>query len=140
MPPESIMEKMKNRCGVNPLVPSSCISQSYCNSAEIFMNSSLQESLIQHWKHHLPNNRISLIYSVRNGLGARAAPRGNCQEDWTGPDDNFYSVPSWDILGLQGLSKDHGLYKVRYDYAVLIKGPQGMVVDCRSPDKDGGDL
>ena len=40
--------------------------------------------------------------SVRNGLGARAAPRGNCQEDWTGPDDNFYSVPSWDILGLQG--------------------------------------
>ena len=40
--------------------------------------------------------------SVRNGLGARAAPQGNCQEDWTGPDDNFYSVPSWDILGLQG--------------------------------------
>ena len=40
--------------------------------------------------------------SVRNGLGARAAPRGNCQEDWTGPDHNFYSVPSWDILGLQG--------------------------------------
>ena len=43
-----------------------------------------------------------LLASVRNGLGARAAPRGNCQEDWTGPDDNFYSVPSWDILGLQG--------------------------------------
>jgi len=39
--------------------------------------------------------------SVRNGLGALAAPRGNCQEDWTGPDDNFHSVPSWDILGLQ---------------------------------------
>jgi len=78
--------------------------------------------------------------SVRNGLGARAAPRGNCQEDWTGPDDNFYSVPSWDILGLQGLSKDHGPHKVRQYYAVLIKGPQGTVVDCRSPDKDGGDL
>ena len=42
------------------------------------------------------------MVSVRNGLGARAAPRGNCQEDWTGPDDNFYSVLSWDILGLQG--------------------------------------
>jgi len=40
--------------------------------------------------------------SVRNSLGARAAPRGNCQEDWTGLDDNFYSVQSWDILGLQG--------------------------------------
>ena len=39
--------------------------------------------------------------SVRNGLGAPAAPRGNCQEDWTGPDDNFHAVPSWDILGLQ---------------------------------------
>ena len=80
------------------------------------------------------------MISVRNGLGARAAPRGNCQGDWTGPDDNFYSVPSWDILGLQGLSKDHGPNKVRYYYAVLIKGPQGTVVDCRSPDKDGGDL
>jgi len=41
------------------------------------------------------------IHSVRNGLGAPAAPRRNCQEDWTGPDDNFHSVPSWDILGLQ---------------------------------------
>jgi len=38
---------------------------------------------------------------VRNGLGPLAAPRGNCQEDWTGPDDDFHSVPSWDILGLQ---------------------------------------
>ena len=25
----------------------------------------------------------NVISSVRNGLGARAAPRGNCQEDWT---------------------------------------------------------
>ena len=48
------------------------------------------------------NNGHEGVVSVRNGLGARAAPRGNCQEDWTGPDDNFYSVPSWDILGLQG--------------------------------------
>ena len=39
--------------------------------------------------------------SVRNGLGAPVAPRGNCQEDWTGPDDTFHAVPSWDILGLQ---------------------------------------
>ena len=41
------------------------------------------------------------MISVRNGLGALAALRGNCQEDWTGPDDNFHSVPSGDILGLQ---------------------------------------
>ena len=66
------------------------------------------------------------------------APRGNCQEDWTRPDDDFYSVPSWDILGLQGLSKDHGPHKVRHYYAILIKEPQERVVDCRSPDKDGG--
>ena len=33
-------------------------------------------------------------YSVRNGLGAREAPWGNCEEDWTGPDDNFYDSPS----------------------------------------------
>ena len=46
--------------------------------------------------------KIGGMGSVRNGLGARAAPRGDCREDWTGPDDNFYSVPSWDILGLQG--------------------------------------
>ena len=72
--------------------------------------------------------------------GGPGGPTGNCQEDWTGPDDNFYSVPSWDILGLQGLSKDHGPHKVRHYYTVLIKGPQGTVVDCRSPDKDGGDL
>ena len=26
----------------------------------------------------------SEIYSVRNSLRARAAPGGNCQEDWTG--------------------------------------------------------
>ena len=39
-----------------------------------------------------------------------------------------------------GLSKDHGPHKVRHYYAVPIKGPQGTVVDCRSPDKDGGDL
>ena len=39
-----------------------------------------------------------------------------------------------------GLSKDHGPHKVRHYFAVLIKGPQGTVVDCRSPDKDGGDL
>jgi len=44
----------------------------------------------------------TLLDSVRNSLGARAAPRGNCQEDRTGLDDNFYSVQSWDILGLQG--------------------------------------
>ena len=85
-------------------------------------------------------NLDTISFSVRNGLGARPAPRGNCQEDWTGPDDNFYSVPSWDILGLQGLSKDHGPHKVRHYYAVPIKGPQGTVVDCRFPDKDGGDL
>ena len=48
------------------------------------------------------SSSCTIFLSVRNGLGARAAPRGNCQEDWTGPDDNFYSVPSWDILGLQG--------------------------------------
>ena len=41
--------------------------------------------------------RLLEIDSVRNG-----APRGNCQEDWAGPDHNFYSVPSWDILGLEG--------------------------------------
>ena len=80
-----------------------------------------------------------VLVSIRNGLGARAALRGNCQEDWTEPDDNFYSVPSWDVLGLQGLSKDHKPHKVRHYYAVLIKGPQGTVVDCRSPGKDGGD-
>ena len=39
-----------------------------------------------------------------------------------------------------GLSKDHRPQKVRHYYAVPIKGPQGTVVDCRSPDKDGGDL
>ena len=48
----------------------------------------------------VPEHPVPLS-SVRNGLGAPAAPRGNCQEDWTGPDDNFYSVPSWHILGLQ---------------------------------------
>ena len=52
--------------------------------------------------HHLIPDEFPVPCSVRNGLGARAAPRGNCQEDWTGPDDNFYSVPSWDILGLRG--------------------------------------
>ena len=77
--------------------------------------------------------------SVLNGLGARAAPRGNCQEDWTGPDDNLHPALSRDILGLQGLSKDHGPHKVRHYYAVLIKGSQGTVVDCRFPDKEGGD-
>ena len=30
---------------------------------------------------------------------------------------NFYSVPSWDILGLQGLSNDHGPHQVRHYYA-----------------------
>ena len=44
---------------------------------------------------------ILVIFSVHNGLGAQAASGGNCQEDWTRPDNNFYSVPSWDILGLQ---------------------------------------
>ena len=39
-----------------------------------------------------------------------------------------------------GLSKDHRPHKVRHYYAILIKGPQGTVVDCRSPDRDGGDL
>ena len=39
-----------------------------------------------------------------------------------------------------GLSKDHGPHKVRHYYAIPINGPQGTVVDCRSPDKDGGDL
>ena len=48
-----------------------------------------------------PGNYETSATSVRNGLGAPAAPRGNCQEDWTGPDDNFHAVPSWDILGLQ---------------------------------------
>ena len=38
------------------------------------------------------------LTSVPNG--AWAATRGNCQEDWTGPDDNFYFIPSWDIFGL----------------------------------------
>ena len=86
------------------------------------------------------SHQLFIPTSVRNGLGPRAAPRGNCQEEWTGPDNNFYSVPSWDILGLQGLSKDHGPHKVRHYYAVLIKGLQGTVVDYRSPNKDGGDL
>ena len=27
---------------------------------------------------------FQLVLSVRKGLGARAAPRENCQEDWTG--------------------------------------------------------
>ena len=53
---------------------------------------------------HMGSLRI-VVFSVRNGLGAREAPRGNCQEDWTGPDDNFYSASSCEILGLQGLSK-----------------------------------
>jgi len=39
-----------------------------------------------------------------------------------------------------GLSKDHRPHKVRHYYAVPIKGPQGTVVDCISPDKDSGDL
>ena len=57
-----------------------------------------------------PRTCISVLHpaSVRNGLGARAAPRGNCQEDWTGLDDNFYSVLSWDILGLQGWARTTG--------------------------------
>ena len=46
------------------------------------------------YKGHEGVVKLLLARSVRNGLGARAAPRGNCQEDWTGPDDNFYSVPS----------------------------------------------
>ena len=67
-------------------------------------------------------------------------PHGETAKNWTGPDDNFYSIPSWDMLGLQGLSKDQGPHKMRHYYAVLIKGPQGTVVDCRSPDKDSRDL
>ena len=39
-----------------------------------------------------------------------------------------------------GLSKDHRPHRVRHYYTVLKKGPQGTVVNCRSPDKDGGDL
>ena len=30
-----------------------------------------------------------------------------------------------------GLSKDHGPHKVRHYYTVVIKGPQGTVVDWR---------
>ena len=45
---------------------------------------------------------VRTVGHVRNGLGARGTPRGNYQEDWTGPDHNFYSVPSWDILVKQG--------------------------------------
>ena len=58
-----------------------------------------------------------------------------------GPDRTTIFTPP--VLGhfrTSGLSKDHGPHKVRHYYAVLIKGPQGTVVDCRSPDKDGGDL
>ncbi|PUU74437.1 hypothetical protein B9Z19DRAFT_1133290 [Tuber borchii] len=47
--------------------------------------------------------------SVRNGPGARAAPQGNCQEDWTGPDDDFSAVPSQgDGGGLQISANDGG--------------------------------
>ena len=54
-----------------------------------------------------------------------------CSQRSGGPGGHFRTA---------GLSKDHGPHKVRHYYAVLIKGPQGTVVDCNSPDKDGGDL
>jgi len=38
---------------------------------------------------------------VCNGLGALEVLWENCQDDWTGPDDNFHSVLSRDILGPQ---------------------------------------
>ena len=61
--------------------------------------------------------------SVRNGLGARVAPRGNCQEDWTGPDDNFYCVPSWEDCRVeQG-----------------PRAPQGETLLCRPNKRTTGD-
>ena len=38
-----------------------------------------------------PKRSHSDSVSVRNGRGGGVgSPTGNCQEDWTGPDDNFY--------------------------------------------------
>ena len=52
----------------------------------------------------------------------------------TGPDQTkILLCPVQGHFRTAGLSKDHY-------YAILINGPQGTVVDCRSPDKGGGDL
>ena len=77
--------------------------------------------------------------SVRNGLGALEAPRGNCQEDWTGPDDDFCSVPSWAILDCWfeiGPRAPHG--------ETLLCCPKRRTIGDGSrlqiPDNDGRDL
>ena len=71
--------------------------------------------------------------------GGPGSPTGKLPRrlDRTGP--QFLLRPVLGRFKTAGLSKDHWPYKVRYYYAVLIKRPQGTVVDCRSPDKDGGD-
>ena len=72
--------------------------------------------------------------------GGPGGPTGKLPRrlDWTGR--QFLLRPVLGHFRTVGLSKDHWPDKVRHYYAVLIKGLQGTVVDCRSPDKDGGDL
>jgi len=78
----------------------------------------------------ISQNTLGLLNdnSVGNGL-ALAASWGNCQEEWTRPDDNFHrpddnfhSVPSFDIFRTPGLSEDHGPDRVRHYYTILIQG------------------
>ena len=72
--------------------------------------------------------------------GGPGSPTGKLPRrlDRTGP--QFLLSPALGHFRTAGLSKDHRSLKVRHYYSVLIKAPQGTVVDCRSPDKDGGDL
>ena len=75
-------------------------------------------------------------HSVRNGPGS---PTGKLPRRLDRTGRQFLLRPVLGRFRTAGLSKDHWPHKVRHYYAVLIKGPQGTVVDCRSPDKDSGD-
>ena len=111
-------------------------------------------------RHHGPG-ATSIIYRATTlpGVGnlhARYNPRSplQCSQRSGGPGGPTGKLPRRlgrtrrqfllrPVLGhfrTAGLSKDHGPHKVRHYYAILIKGPQETVVDCRSPDKGGGDL
>ena len=72
--------------------------------------------------------------------GGPGGPTGKLPRrlDRTGP--QFLLRPVLGHFRPAGLSKDHRPHNVRHYYAVLIKGPQGTVVDCRSAAKDDGDL
>ena len=90
-------------------------------------------SLMGYYKEYSPRR---VAGSVRNGLGAT----GKLPRRLDRTRRQFLLRPVLGNFRAAGLSKDHGPHKVRHYYAVSIKGPQGTVVDCRSPDKDGGDL